>query len=411
MWQPEEVSDHSAILKRFPKFLRSAASCGNARLLFWRTDDYHYQDFQLMNVPTLGKRIVAQRLRNQKLVSSRLPDSAAVVAWMGAVQAQDYAGAKWALALRSPALSDAAIDMEFDEGRILRTHVMRPTWHFVAPADIRWMLALTSARVQRISATYYRNVGLDAATFARSRRVLERMLRGGRQLTRRELAAALGDARIDVNGLRLGFLMMHAELEGVVCSGARQGKQFTYALLDERVPPAPTLSRDEALAELTRRFFTSHGPATVRDYAWWSGLTMRDARAGIDSIAPALTHDTVDGLTYWFVSTRGTALPSSPVVYLLPNYDELGIAYQDRAVAPALPRPARITARDEGLRLLWIDGQFVGRWKRKHTPNQVILEIQPFRRLTRTEHRAIEGQVARYGGFIGLPAELLIADC
>jgi hypothetical protein len=396
------------VLDRPDGLLWRAELCDHFDLLFLCNGDHGYQDFPLMNTSTPG--IVRRRLRNQKLMASRLHDPAAIVSWMGAVQAQDYAGAKWALALRSPSLTDAAIDIAFDEGRILRTHVMRPTWHFVSPADIRWMLALTSPRVHRISASYYRKVGLDDATFARSRRALERALRGGRHLTRRELASVFAHAGIDARGLRLGFLTMHAELEAVVCSGPRQGKQFTYALLEERVPPVPPLSRDEARAELCRRFFASHGPATIKDFVWWSGLTVRDARGGIDAIAPALAQENVDGLAYWCVPSRAPAAPPSPLVYLLPNYDELGIAYRDREVAPALPRPAPISAGSEGQHLLWIDGRFVGRWKRKPGSKRIVVEVQPFRRLMPAERRALEAEVARYGKFVELHAELLIVD-
>ena len=239
--------------------------------------------------------LVRERLRNQSLAVSRLRTPGEVVAWLGAAQAQDYAGAKWALGLRAKGLTDAAVEQAFDEGAILRTHILRPTWHFVAPADIRWMLALSAPRVHAVNAYAYRTFELDAAVLARSRAALERALAGGRQLTRLELAKVLQRAGVQADGPRLAHVMMHAELDAVICSGARRGKQFTYALLEERAPRAKVLPRDEALAELTRRYFASHGPATLRDYVWWSGLTARDARAGMaDELARSRPRSTVD---------------------------------------------------------------------------------------------------------------------
>jgi len=217
--------------------------------------------------------IAQQRLQNHHLSHPQLKRPDAIVAWLGAVQAQEYAGAKWALVQRMPGATDAAIEQAFTDGAILRTHLLRPTWHFVTPADIRWMLALTAPRVHALNAYYYRKCELDKTIFARSHDALVNALQGGKQLMREEVRTVLEQAGIATKGdLRFAYLMMHAELDGIVCSGARRGKQFTYALVEERVPPTRKVDRDEALAELVKRYFTSHGPATVQDFTWWSGL-------------------------------------------------------------------------------------------------------------------------------------------
>ncbi len=211
-----------------------------------------------------------RRLHNQLLIQHPFDQPNEVVAWLGAVQAQEYGHAKWALGMRLPGATDVDVERAIAEGSILRTHVMRPTWHFVTSADIRWMLELTGPRVHALNAYYYRQQGLDDALFARSNAVLAKALAGGNYLTRPELQAALAGAGIVADGgLRASYLMMRAELDMLICSGPRRGKQFTYALLDERAPAASSLPRDEALAELTRRYFTSHGPATLKDFAWW----------------------------------------------------------------------------------------------------------------------------------------------
>jgi hypothetical protein len=348
--------------------------------------------------------LVRERLRNQMLAGSRFRKPGDVVAWLGAVQAQDYAGAKWALGLRATGLTAAAVERAFDDGGILRTHCLRPTWHFVTPADIRWMLALSAPRVHAVNAFIYRQLELDAKVFARSRAALERALRGGTQMTRLELAQVLQRASIPAKGLRLAYLVMRAELDAVICSGARRGKQFTYALLEERVPPARALTRDEALAELTRRYFSSHGPATLRDYGWWSGLTGREARTGIEMVGSTLTHTVIDGRSHWFVRHRSQA-PSGSVAHLLPNYDEYLIAYKDRE---AVVGPASGNRRpDVFAHSFLIDGVLAGSWKRTVKGDSVLVEAVAYSRLTPTGRRALEAAAARLGKFVNLAVEVV----
>jgi hypothetical protein len=355
--------------------------------------------------------LLGQRLRNQKLTGSDAHEPADVVAWLGAVQAQDYAGAKWAIGLRANGVTDADVERAVDDGAILRTHVMRPTWHFVSPADIRWMLALTAPRVHAANAHYYRKVGLDERLFARSRSVLERALRGGKQLTRTELASALKRAGIAADGMRLAYLMIHAELSAAICSGARRGKQFTYALLDERTPRARTLRRDEALAEMTRRYVTSHGPVTVRDYAWWSGMTVRDAKAGLEMVEPALAHEQIDGRTYWFVPSGSSRRAPPSSAYLLPNYDEYLIAYKDRGPVMYTSRPADGVVRvpDAFVHHLLIDGRLAGSWQRTVRAGSVLVEVAPYARLAGPAARALAAAAERYGRFMQMPVRLSVS--
>ncbi len=227
--------------------------------------------------------IAEQRLLNQGITRPKTRTPEEVVAWLGAVQAQEYPFARWALGLRMPeGTTDSEIERAIDEGRILRTHVMRPTWHFVTPADVYWMLELTASRVHRTLATYNRRQGLTEDVMARGTKVFERALKDGQCLTRAELGARLERAGIMAKGVRLALLTIYAELEGVICSGPRRAGQLTYALLADRAPRPRRLSRDEALAELTLRYFRSHGPATIRDFVWWSGLLTADAKRGLE---------------------------------------------------------------------------------------------------------------------------------
>ncbi len=272
--------------------------------------------------------ILTQRLRNQRLLGPRLTTPAAVVDHLCAVQAQDPTGARWAVAQRTTDPSDAAVRAALDAGTIVRTHVLRPTWHYVMAGDVRWMLALTAPRIRNAAAAYYRQAGLTPTVFATCHAVIARALEGGRHLTRRDISAALARHGHVLEGQAIGHVMMQAELDALVCSGTSQGTQATYALLDERVQPSPPMSRDEALAALALRYFRSRGPALTADFAWWSGLTVGDAKAAIAMIAPQLEKHRVDGLEYWH--TGETARPDA---------GHRASSSQLRRVHGRLPRP------------------------------------------------------------------------
>src|SRR3982074_2843339 len=228
--------------------------------------------------------ILQLRLANQHLSQQCATEPRPMVAHLGAVQSQDYPAALWALGLRLAQATRASLECAFNNGAILRTHVLRPTWHFVAPEDIRWMLALTAPRIKRGMASRDRELGLNDELVAQTNTIIARALEGGQQLTRPEIGAALQAAGVAVaDGSVLSHLVSRAELDGVVCSGALRGKQHTHALLEERVPRTRVLERDEAVAELVGRYFASHGPATLNDFAWWSGLTVVDGRRGLEA--------------------------------------------------------------------------------------------------------------------------------
>ena len=350
------------------------------------------------------------RLHNQHIAGTPLGTPEAVVAWLGAVQAQDYAGAKWAVGQRTLDFTDVDVDRLLADGTILRTHILRPTWHLVMPADIRWMLALTAPRINAAMASAYRQVELEDGLFARSNAALAKALEGGQRLTRTELLGVLQQAGlIGEREGRLNYLLIHAELEGVICSGGLRGKQHTYALLDERCPQSRTLTRDEALAELARRYFTSHGPATVKDYVWWSGLTMTDARAGLDMVKSQLLHAEVDGQTYWFADGPPSLREPSPTAYLLPNYDEYVVGYTDRR---AIFDPTHLPKLDSRVNPLFnyvivLDGHIAGTWKRTFKKNAVVMTLSLFTPLSEAETEAVTRAAHRYAQFLNPSTELL----
>ncbi len=352
--------------------------------------------------------IAHQRLHNQLITRPLFEKPEDIVRWLGAVQCQDYAAAKWALGLRSQGLTSDHIEQAISDGSILRTHVMRPTWHFVTPADIRWMLALTAPRVLAAIAYYDRVHELDGATFIKSNAVLTKALQGGKHLTRTELASELQQAGFAIDNLqRLGHIIMHAELDGIICSGARRGKQFTYALLDERVPPNRALDRNEALAEFVGRYFTSHGPATLQDFVWWSGLTTVDAKAGLEMVSSQLIHEVVDGQTYWFSTSAPPAHDLSQTIYLLPNFDEYTVAYTDRSAVIDDSDMAKFDTRGNVLNnTIVLDGRVIGTWKRTLKKDTVIVAPNLFTSLTEAETSALVAAANRYGAFLGLSAHI-----
>jgi hypothetical protein len=354
--------------------------------------------------------IIRARLHKQFLSQAKYNQPDEIVEWFGAVQSQDYAGAKWALSMRmKDGATDASLEQAFNEGKILRTHVMRPTWHFVTPVDILWMLELTAPRVRAAMAHMDRQLGLDRAIIKKSNATLKRALQGNKQLMRSELAPILEKAGVSVEGYRLGQLMGHAELDGVICSGTRKGKQFTYALLEERAPQAKTLEREDALMELTRRYFRSHGPATLQDFVWWSGLTMTDARKGIEAVSPEFEQEVVGNRNYWFAPYTSLKRHSAGA-HLLPSYDEYTVGYRDRSAIFDVSHTGKLSAFRESIltQIILIDGEVLGTWKRTIKKSEVTVELSPFIVLTKAQEQAVTIAALQYGRFLGLPIKLVM---
>lgn len=326
-----------------------------------------------------------QRLYNQQIARPAFTRPEDIVQWLTAMQSQEFAKAKWAIALRGQNLTEKAIDTAFNEGKILRTHLMRPTWHFVHPADIRWMLQLTAPRVHQANAYYYRQQGLDKKIMDRCNKVIIKTL-AGQHLTRTALKAALEKAKINAEGLRLGYIMMYAELEGVICSGPRIGKQFTYALLEERAPAVKPLTRQEALAKFTDRYFSSRGPATLKDLAYWSGLTMKEVQEGAGTLSAAFIKE--NDLIF-----KPAAIPAGKLqtTFLMPDYDEYGMSYKDRrALLPATGVPAYD-------RYIISDGKICGEWRKVDGQE---LETELYFPLPKTKMAEVEKAIHRYLSFI-----------
>ena len=350
--------------------------------------------------------IARLRLRNQLLSRPIAGTPADVVARLGAVQAQDYAGSKWAVGMRLRGATDASVEKAFNDGSILRTHVLRPTWHFVTPADIRWLLALTAPRVHAGNAIGYRKLEVDAAVIKKTDRILTSALRENTFLTRDEIRDEFEQAGIDTQKRkeRMAYLLMRAELDAVICSGPRKGKQFTYALLDECVPGGKMFARADALAELARRYFATRGPASVQDFAKWLWMTVKDASSGLDAVKSELEHETIDRRTYWFPAPPRSRGATGVSAHLMSVYDEYITGYRFRDGMVVSKFGERLLGMGQALiAVVAVDGWVIGTWKRTLKKAAVVVELNLFTRQSPAARRAIRDAVEGYGEFLGLP--------
>jgi hypothetical protein len=352
-----------------------------------------------------SSEIRRRRLFNTGLSQSRYKNAAGAVLHLGAVQAQDFAAAKWSLGLRVKKFTGGDIQSEYDRGDILRVHVLRPTWHFVLPEDIGWMIEMTAPRIKTAMAAANRKLELDQSLISRSNNAVVKALQDHRYLTRPELKAVLAAAGIQTNVQRLAHILMLAELDRLICSGPQRGKQLTYALLEERALNMRRLVREEALALLASRYFSGHGPAQSEDFAWWSGLAAKDAREALDSIKTTLTSVKLNNKTYWHSEHTDTDLPGSPPAILLPIYDEYVIAYQDRSdISQGKDIERMITKGNLFTSVIILRGEVAGAWSKSVRNNSVEIKLTPFRQLTEREKSALQSEIERYGQFSGLTA-------
>jgi|SRR5579864_8372754 len=355
------------------------------------------------------EHVLPTRMANHGLVSPQWESAAELVAHLGAVQAQDYPGARWALGLRMRGANDRSLEAAFDRGEILRTHVLRPTWHFVAPDDIGWLQQLTGPRVKATTQSYTRRLGLDEPMLAWCESMLTRALEGGGSLTRAEVGAAvqIGDSAV------LGQLLMRAELDGLVCSGPPRGREHTYMLLEERLeatrslaarnpaPAARSRTAEEALAELTWRYFSSHGPALVSDCVWWSSLPAREVKRGLELNRHRLESERIDGREYWFSSSskEAPAVCEGTPAHLLPNYDEYTVAYRHRELYYDAERNWTGNTRMDVpfTNVILVNGQVAGRWRR--VPGRQRLEHTWTMEPGPAEQEAVAAAEERYHRF------------
>lgn len=352
------------------------------------------------------RNIIASRLCNQRIACIKPAQIEEVVAWLGAVQAQDYGGAQWSVGLRLPGSTAADIEAAVARRKIVVTWAMRGTLHLVAAKDIRWMLALLAPGIIVKRALRYRQLGLSEKTFAASNRILEQELQGGRLRTRKDLLAMLENAGISTEGQRGYHLLGRAGLDGTICFGPMKGRQQTFVLLDEWVPLSSRMDRNTALAELARRYVTSHGPAMLQDFIWWSGLPAADARSALAAAGPGLHRETWGGREYWRPETIPPPHEVTAAAVLLPAYDEYLLGYRDRSHALD-PRDTKKINLINGLaRPILINGRVRGIWKNRIAKKKVVVSLNYFEPPDETAQLAAVAAAKKYGTFMGKPIEI-----
>jgi len=338
------------------------------------------------------------RLHNQQLSSHKFSQPADLVRWLGAVQAQDYYGAMWALAMRLKSGVVDDIEAALAARSIARSWPMRGTLHFVAPEDLRWMLKYLAAKVFPRMNSNYRKSGLDKKIFMKSGKIWEKEL-SGKQMTREELYDVLEKNKIDTSNTRGLFILGYLAQEGLICFGPRRGKQQTLALLDEWLPQSKMPERDEALAALALRYTVSHGPVQVEDFAWWTGLTKKESIDALEANRGKILEETIDGKRYWIAPDL--KIPKAkPTTFLIPTYDEMGVGYKDRTAIIDREVEKKI-ANSIFTSGIMIDGKIVGTWKRTIEKDEVAIEIKPLRKLTAKEKKSVEAEAKKYSKFIG----------
>lgn len=348
------------------------------------------------------------RLINQQIADNKFKNPGDVVNWMGAMQAQDLGMAKWAVGLRIPISSEKIIEEAINEAEIIRTHLFRPTWHFVSPDDIYQLLELTRPQIKSTMSYGDKHFGLTKSVCSKSNKVIEKSLTRQKQLTREEIKAEIEKAGIDTGSNRLSHLLFRAELEEIICSGKVIGNKQTYALLSERVPNKKIFIKEETLGLLAKKYFTSHSPATIKDFIWWSGLSVTDAKAGLETVKSDLFSETINSETYWFHNNSKDINQLNNSTFLLPAFDEFLISYRDRSAALLVGQNKNTISSNGIFRpVIVINGKVRGIWKRIIKKDKVIIEFELFDRLNSNQKKSIERSAHKYTGFLEKKIEFI----
>ncbi len=355
-----------------------------------------------------GQDLIAQRLASQQLMQPGFRNPGDLVAYLGAVQAQDYTGAKWSLGVRLPGSTDRGIEQALIDREIVRTWMMRGTLFFVSPADVRWIVRLVGKRMIDSIQGRYRRLELDEKTLARSSELIVKALQDSQGLTRKELLSRLEKNGITTAGLRAPHILQRTSLEGLVCQTAALRNDPTYILMDSLPPQPESMRREEALAELARRYFTSHGPATLKDFAWWLGLPLADARIGLEGVQSQLIQADIEGQVYWHAQLKQPINSYTHIIHLCPAADEYLLGYQDRS--PILDaRHAQMLMQGNGLNpFILKGGRVVGTWRRTMAKKEVVVKGNGSGEIDSDDMQRLNEAARRYGDFIGLPARLSV---
>lgn len=356
----------------------------------------------------IKSEISAIRLINQQIAGSQFEKVQDLVAWMGAMQAQDFNMLKWAVGVRLPKSTNQSFLEAFNQGEIIRTHLLRPTWHLVSSNDLFWMLELTRPHLKTMLRNRLRDLELTEPILNKSKSIIEKILGNENFLTREEITVQLENSGISTSGQRAPHIMMDCELDGMVCSGPIKGNKQTYALAEERVYLKNAQSREESLFKLAQRYFTSHGPASLQDFVWWSGLPVRDARKALEMIKPEFASIESESQIYWFSEkTTESEITVQDSAFLIPAFDEFIISYRDRSDAMLVEHHKKAISNNGIFRpTMVVNGKVCGIWRGTQKRNKVIVETKYLRPINPDEAILIRKASEKYGRFLGLETEI-----
>jgi hypothetical protein len=347
------------------------------------------------------REIIHLRLHNQLIANQRLNAPEQVVSWLGAIQAQDFSGAKWSVGLRLSSKKESDIDLAIERRSMIRTWPMRGTLHFVAAEDARWMLQLLTPRIIAGSAGRHRQLNLTESVFERSSELLATAMEGGKQLIRSEVFSLLEEKGIATSDQRGMHIINYLAQKQIICHGIHNDKQPTYVLFNEWVPESRNLPEKEALAALTLRYFKSHGPATLHDFTWWTGLKISDAKEGLKMVSSRLHNTHADGITYWY-DPELADLPKSGKSFLLPGFDEYMLGYTNRSLILEKSHAQKIIPGNNGVfmpTIVW-NGKVVGTWRRVIKKDSVQIDLSPFEKISPSIKQSVEIQARKYGRYL-----------
>ncbi|HEY5464261.1 MAG TPA: winged helix DNA-binding domain-containing protein [Hanamia sp.] len=353
--------------------------------------------------------IANTRLISQQIAGTKFKSAKEIVSWMGAMQAQDFNMARWAIGIRLNKATEKSIDTAINSGEIIRTHLLRPTWHFVSADDIYWMLELTAPRIKAFMKSSNKQLELTEKIFSKANSVIEKALSGGNHLTRKDIIAEIKKSKIAIDGNRPSHILLNAELEGIICSGKMKEKQTTYALLHERIKKPKELRKEEALYKLANKYFESHCPATFRDFVWWSGLSVTDAKHAMQLIKDNFISEKINSEEYWFPNSFSIPKKYKESVFLLPAFDEFLISYKDRSAAIIQEHQKKVFSNNG---IFWpviiVNGHTVGMWKREILKDKIIVKANFFEEKNKTTEGLIKKASEKLGHFLNHKIEIAV---
>lgn len=345
--------------------------------------------------------LLLTRVANQQLLESDFKTPHDLVSWMGAVQAQDYNMGKWAVGVRLSGITDKDVEEAANKGEIIRTHILRPTWHFVAREDIHWMLQLSAPRLRPILYSAEKELKLREDIVSKSNMLVLEILENEPDLTRQEIGERLEQKGLSLDSIRINYIMFRAEIEGLVCNGVVRGKKQTYDLLERKAPRKNEFfDKDEALEKLARKYFNSHGPATLQDFIWWSGLTGTEAKRAVEILKPDYSFCTLNEQVYIFNESLGFKHPEKDVIHLLPAFDELFVSYKDRKEILDYEHQKKVIVSNGVFKpTVFLNGKIIGIWNRVVKTKGIISEITCFKNPSKKVHSLMEKASKEYGVF------------